>query len=212
VQIPEGKLIAFDTETTGFSWRKGDRPYCFSFANEKGQTAVFSFPVDPMTRGVTYDDRINIIRAWAEDESITKIAHNAQFDVGMLKGIGIEVKGHIICTMSLIRLLRSDAKLALKPFCKEYLGFPDDDERDLKDATRRARADGKRKGYKVFEGKSDEGSLAPDYWLAGADYFEKYCVLDSIRAMAVYREFIPGIKDTGVEKLWQTELETRNLH
>lgn len=208
-QLPEGSLISFDTECTGLSWRKGDRPYCISFCNEKGQTAIVSFPVNPMTREVQYrEDDLNVIRAWAADESIMKVAHNAQYDVGMLKGIGIEIKGQIICTMSLIRLMRSDAKLALKPFCKEYLGFPDDDERDLKDATRRARADGKRKGYKVFEGKSDEGSLAPDYWLAGADYFEKYCVLDSIRAMAVYREFIPGIKDTGVEKLWQTELET----
>ena len=208
--LPEGNVLSLDCETTGFSWRKGDRFYCISFANEKGETAVCSFPVNPMTRQVQYrEDDLQVLRDWASTEDKTVAGHNLQFDIGHIEAvIGIPIRGKMVCTMSLIRLLRSDAKLALKPFCKEYLGFPDDDERDLKDATRRARADGKRKGYKVFEGKSDEGSLAPDYWLAGANYFEKYCVLDSIRAMAVYREFIPGIKDTGVEKLWQTELET----
>jgi hypothetical protein len=34
--IPSGKLIACDTETTGLNPWKGDRPFAFSFCNEKG--------------------------------------------------------------------------------------------------------------------------------------------------------------------------------
>lgn len=212
-RIPNGKLIAFDCETTGFAYRKGDRFYCISFSNEHGETAVVSFPVDPFTRQVNYtanEEAFETLREFFSNPYITKIAHNAQFDVRFVQAAGMKVEGPIVCTMSLIRLLRSDAKLALKPFCKEYLGFPDDDEKELKDATRKARAEGKKKGYAIHQGKSesDEGSLAPDYWLAGKTYFEPYCVRDSLRAMAVYRELTPGIKETSSEKLWKTELET----
>src|SRR6266851_8627196 len=126
-KIPSGNVIAFDTETTGLYARKDDRPYCFSFCNEKGETAVVSFPVNPKTRKVNYcDDNGNFetLLYFFENKFITKIAHNSAFDIGMVEAaLGVKVRGTIIDTMSLIRLVRSDAPIALKPFCKEYLGI-----------------------------------------------------------------------------------------
>lgn len=204
-KIPTGDTISFDCETTGLSPRLGDRAYCVSFCNIKGDTSVISFPVDPFTREVTYSPEIEIIQAWAADKSIKKTAHNAQFDVRFLEVFGTKIEGEIVCTMNLIRLLKSDEPLALKEFCSKHLGIPVDDEEALRRKTMQKRREGREKGWKIFEGKSEDGSLAPDYWLAGPKYYEPYCVMDSVRAMAVYTKLLPGIKELGLEKLWDSE-------
>jgi len=46
-KLPSGNFLSADTETTGLNWRKGDRPYCFTFCNAEGETAILSFPVNP---------------------------------------------------------------------------------------------------------------------------------------------------------------------
>lgn len=211
-KIPPGNPIASDTETTGLYWRKGDRPYCFSFANAKWQTEVLSFPVDPRTRQVKYDDRLDLIRDVYQDLSIAKVFHNAAFDKGMIESTGIKVRGEIIDTMNLIRLVLPGAPIKLKPFCLQYLGIPDDDERDLKEATRRARSEGEKKGWKIFHSvhgrKQEDSEIAADYWMAGAKFYEKYCIQDSVRAMGICRALWEGIKELGIEKLWVNEQET----
>lgn len=210
-KIPSGKVIAWDTETTGLFWRNGDRPYCFSFCNEKGETAVVSFPVDPRTRYVLYNayKDYDKLQQFFSDPTITKIAHNAQFDVGMTKAAGFTLKGEIICTMNLIRLVRSDAPMKLKEFCAAYLGISKDDETDLKEATRKARRLGKQQGYKIYEGGgTEDGQLAPDYWLAPRDILEKYALTDAARCMAVYLTLMPELKKLKLEELWEQEKKT----
>lgn len=211
-KLPEGNILASDTETTGLFWRKGDAPYCFSFANKDFKTAVISFPVDKFTRNVTYDDRLDLLRDAYQNPSICKVFHNASFDKGMIESTGIKVRGEIIDTMVLIRLLKPGAPIKLKVFCKEYLEISDDDEKDLREATRLARNEGRAKGWKIFHSgggkKNEDSELAPDYWLAPKKLCEKYCIKDSIRAMAICRSLYPGIKELGIEKLWLNEQAT----
>lgn len=210
-KIPVGIAIATDTETTGLFPLKGDRPYCFSFANGDFDTEVLSFPVNKFTREVQYDDRLDLLRDVYYDSSIVKVAHNAAFDKRMIESVGLQIRGEIIDTMTLIRLTMPGAPIKLKPFCMQFLGITDDDEQDLREATRKARIEGKLKGWKIFpsgSGKKEEDSvLAPDYWLA-PKLSEKYCAKDSIRAMAVCKALYPAIKDLGIEKLWVNEQET----
>lgn len=209
-KIPDGDLIFWDCETTGLAWRHGDRPYCFGFSNLKGESAVISFPVNPLTREVTYDARIEILKKFFANPKIKKGAHNAQFDYGMTQAAGIPIQGEIICTMSLIRLLRSSVPLKLKPFCKEHLGIPDDDETVLRAETMKQRRIAEKKGWKIFKSnkKSGEEVIEPDYWLAGQKFYEPYCRRDAERAALVYLHFYPGIAALNLEKLWETELET----
>lgn len=211
-KIPIGNKISFDVETTGLFWRKKDRPYCFSFCNTEGDTSVISFPVNPKTREVQYQEKpksFAILKEFFINPAITKIAHNAQFDVGMSKSCGLIVKGTIIDTMNLIRVVRSDAPLALKKFCSNYLGIGDDDEKELKDATRRARREGRIKGYAIYHGdNTEDGSLAPDYWLAPRSLLERYAITDAARCMAIYVTLLPEIKKEGLEQVWDQEQQT----
>jgi hypothetical protein len=147
----------------GVNWRKGDRPYCVSLCNKQGDTFVLSWKVDPFTREVQYDDRIEDLKKFFSSPETTYVAHNASFDVGMLRSIGIEIAGTVVCTMGLIRVVRSNAPIGLKPFCTQYLGIPDDDEARLKERTKRMRRKGKKLGWKVYEVKKNgEELLAPD--------------------------------------------------
>lgn len=208
-KLPTGNTLSFDTETTGLFPRKGDRFYCISWCNKEGSTAVLSFPVNRLTREVKYDDRLDLVRDFAQDSSIIKVAHNTQFDTRMIEVLGIEVKGPVVDTMNLIRLLKSSESLALKPFCEKYFEIPNDDERDLKEKTMEMRRIGRKKGWKIFEGKGgEEGQLAPDYWLAGPKYYEPYCIRDSERAMIIYKTLRPEIDQKGLAPLWKNEMKT----
>ncbi len=212
-QIPKGPILGSDTETTGLYWRFFDRPYCFSFANAKRETAVISFDVDPFTRTVKYDDRLDLLRDIYQDVSIAKTFHNASFDIGMIESTGIKVRGEVVDTMNLIRLTMPGAPVKLKPFCRNYLNIPTDDETELKEATRLARLHGEKKGWKVFHSrngnkKKDDSEIAADYWMAGKELYEPYCIMDSIRTISVCQALWPGIKGMGIEKLWANEQET----
>ena len=212
ILIPAGKEISFDTETTGLFPFKGDRPWCFSFCNLEGDTTLISFPVNPFTRQPDYVAELNkfsILKKFLCDPTITKIGHNIAFDIRMCEAANLKVQGPIICTMNLIRIVKSDAPMALKKFCKEYLGIGDEDEADLKEATRQARREGKAKGYQIYDGPdTDDGSLAPDYWLAPRVLRERYALTDAARAMAVYSALFPEIKKKGLEKIWDQEIVT----
>jgi DNA polymerase-1 len=205
--IPNHPETSFDVETTGLSWRHGAQFYCISWCTPEGETAVCSFPVDPHTRKVTYrSEDLEEIKRWASDAKRTFIAHHASFDVGFLASVGIEIKGSVVCTMNLIRLHKSSEALKLKPFCAKYFDMPNTDEEDLKEKTREMRRVGRKKGWKIYESQksNEEETLAPDYWLAGPGYFEQYCVMDSARAMMIYKHLGKHVDPD----LLKTEMET----
>ena len=88
----KGKLIGFDTETTGLNpWRSAvyakysmepSRPFAFSFYDSLGNSAYIRWDVDPTTRRVC--TVVRDIRAMSEllgDPGITKVGHNISFDI-----------------------------------------------------------------------------------------------------------------------------------
>src|SRR3990167_3844589 len=100
MSIPSGKVIACDTETTGVNVWQGCRPFCFTFCNEKGKTGYFYWKVNPSTRRpiIKLED-LREMQEFFSDPNISKVFHNAKFDMWMLKAIGVEVKGRVEDTL-----------------------------------------------------------------------------------------------------------------
>lgn len=117
---------------------------------------------------------------------------------------------------------------ALKPLCKKYLGFPDDDEKKLEDAVRVARYQAKAKGYLIAGNKKDvergdrvvfAGSkpVKADYWLVPNpqavthtpyDLVRDYGVGDAARTILLFMFFYPVVEaDPRLLATYRREME-----
>ena len=158
-----GKRIACDTESTGLSTWAGDRPFAFSFANVKGVTAYFEFPVDPFTRRVMYEKKpktFKRLQRFFADPTITKVFHNAKHDVRMCEAAGLPVKGKIEDTEIKLRVCDSTRmSYELKVVCENLFNIPKTDQKELSSAVSGLRTRAKRLGWKTAE------DVAADYFL-----------------------------------------------
>lgn len=161
-------LLAVDTETTGLNSWKGDAPFSIATCNHLGKFLYAQWAVDPFTRQVDYGNlRIetfkgaaNQIRSLLADPTLPKAYHNAKFDLQMLEAQGFEHAGEVEDTMIFARVVQSDLmNYALKPLCKKMCDVPDDDEKALKDAVKKARGMGRKLGWAVHE------DVPADYWM-----------------------------------------------
>jgi len=187
-----GKLIAFDTETTGLRLFQKDEPFCFGFFNDQGEKAVFEWPVDPFTRCVEpvkreYEQVKNLL----EDERITKVAFNGKFDVRASERIGIIVAGpggsvrdggrieEVVFAAHACNSKEPDYKL--KPLAYRKCGIPMSDEESLVRCVRRMRLKGSKAGWKIaydFKEKEDgtiekAAAVAADYWIPYTSFHRK---------------------------------------
>jgi len=197
----EGGIVSVDTETTGLNPRMGDRPFAFTFTDYEGDSAYLQGVVDPFTRKVSYSkDVLAELRRVMEDASITKVFHNAKFDIAMYESIGIKVRGKIWDTLIMAHIDDPASELGLKPLCKKKLDIDDDDQRDLKDAVRRARVKAKKDGWKLSE------AVEADYWMAPMALVRRYALTDTERTMALYWGYEELMKsDEGYKNLVEME-------
>jgi DNA polymerase I-like protein with 3'-5' exonuclease and polymerase domains len=180
-----GKYVACDTETTGLRLWKGDAPFAFSFCNEDGETAYLEWRVDPKTRKVIpVKDELRQLIAFFEDESITKVFHNAKFDVRALeRGHGIIVcgpggavreGGRVEETVFAAHACNSrEASYGLKELSDKYLGFGQEDKDELKACVRKLRNRAKKDGWKIGTEEKEKADgqvksspeVEADYWI-----------------------------------------------
>lgn len=182
--IPKGRVVAFDTETTGGNFRRGAAPFAFSFCNEKGRTGYIEFPVDPKTRRVMYEKKpreFRILKRWLADDRVAKVMHNAKFDVrAVTLGMGVDFHGVIHETMFAAHCCNSsEMTFALKPLAKKYAGISDEDQKKLQAAVNMLRRRAKKRGWAIAGGTIEDGTeegaseakakkkskTAMDYWL-----------------------------------------------
>ena len=145
-----GKVIAFDTETTGlWPWltehRKAiglgpDRPFAFTFANADEESCIIRASVDPHTREVDYSKvrkELGWLKTLVGDPSMTVVMHNAAFDRVMCEqALSLEFKCRVEDTMLQSYTCRPTEAHGLKYLGKAYLGISDQDQRDLKEDLR----------------------------------------------------------------------------
>ncbi len=175
-------VMAVDCESTGLDIYAGDRPFMISFTNELNESEEVHFAVNPYTRKIITNPRaLARAKEICEDENITKIFHNANFDIGMLGSVGVDVLGTIFDTIVMAHCANSGRRsYALKPLAEKLLGISTEDEKALKKAVISARRKAKKKGWKIAE------DVKADYWLA-MDFACVYAKFDTERTMGLYK-------------------------
>lgn len=210
-------LVTFDTEGTGlipygpptFWGYHPARPFAFAFCDAEGHTAYLRWEVDPKTRRIVLgpDVEQEALRRFLADETIAKVGHNIAYDLRMVEALGFKVRGEIHDTMIMAHVVTAGDELtyALKPLSKKYLGFPDDDEKELERAVANARRWAKDKGYLIAGGKKEvergdfvvfagNKPIKADYWLGPPDLCRTYAVGDTERAMMLFMLWWPELE------------------
>jgi len=197
-----GKLVSCDTECTGVNPWKGDRAFAFSFCDSEGNTAYIRWKVDPFTREpiVCLKDLVTLQRFFS-DPSITKVFHNAKFDIRMLEQLDVTVKGTVHDTIFLIKTLNSlEPSAKLKDLGRKYLDIPAEDQEDLQKATIRARAEAKKLGWQLGV------EVAEDYWMAPSALCKKYAVCDAERTMMLFMLMKDQLEEEKLTATYEREL------
>jgi|TARA_B100001964_G_scaffold245590_1_gene333804 DNA polymerase I-like protein with 3'-5' exonuclease and polymerase domains len=148
-------VVAIDLETCdtdlkkmGPGWPRGIGKV-IGIAISDGQFSAY-YPIDH-DGGGNMDKKavLKYIKSVCEDDSIDKVFHNAQYDIGWLWRIGIEVKGYIHDTMIAAALIDENRfSYALNSIASQYLGEYKN-EATLKKAAAELGLDPKSEMYKM---------------------------------------------------------------
>jgi DNA polymerase I len=120
--LSAGTELCFDTETTGLDIIH-DKPIGLSFSCKAGE--AFYFPiVEKHLSNVSPEEMILASKKLLENTEITKIAHNAKFDIQMLQNVDINCVGPFADTMIEDHILDSTARShSLDACCLRHLDY-----------------------------------------------------------------------------------------
>ena len=112
------KEFCFDTETTGLD------PICcrivgMSFAAEPFKAWYLPFPADKAMQ----ESYVSLLRPLFENEAIIKIGQNIKYDLMVLRGLGIELRGLKIDTMLLHYLIDAESRHNMNFLAERYLNY-----------------------------------------------------------------------------------------
>jgi DNA polymerase I-like protein with 3'-5' exonuclease and polymerase domains len=209
-----GRILAFDTETTGlFPWPtlyrqelglSPDRPFLFTLANMNGDTAHFRAEVDSKTRAVDYstcEDEVQWLRDYAGNSENTVVMHNARFDVAMTVQPDLHFKWRcrIEDTRTLARVANPSNErqgYGLKPLAAKYLDIPDDDLQALRAQLQQARRAAKIRGWSTAATETHgQNPASADYWLPELRRLVlQYGLTDSIRTIGLFQFYTEVLK------------------
>ena len=214
-------VLAVDTETTGTDFYHGCRAFMIT-AFDGGTNYWWTGEVNPYTREVYWDED-DLIDAWEVINSAqTLVFQNAKFDVLALRylGLAIETKwpiiqdtiiaAHCLNAAHDTRDSREKKKpvgrsLGLKQLALEYFHYPIDDEEDLEQSVKSARARAPREyaiakeGHPHFPGQRNQRWHKMDYWLAPEECL-KYGMGDVERTFLLWSAFKPALI---YDNLWE---------
>jgi len=202
--------VAVDVETTGLNPWHGDRVFSAAWTTEHGEQGFVRWHVNPLTRQVDYKaieneegGGVKKLISLCVDPSISKVFHNAKFDLRMLSFAGISVAGKIEDTMIAMFVLRNDmSSYRLKYLGEKLLGVSKGDENDLKESTQKERKAAKKIGYAIHE------DVEADYWLAKPELEKRYNIQDTYRTALLWKFLGTKLRTT---KLWDVYLREMKL-
>ncbi|GMU19191.1 MAG: DNA polymerase I [Candidatus Babeliales bacterium] len=122
--IKQRQLVAIDTETTSVDPMLKNSCIGISFCVQEGIAYYLPFG-HKIVPQLSQDYIVKMLQPVFADEQITKIFHNAKFDLESLQSIGIETKGHIDDTLIAANLITKDwQRNGLKYLSEHYFGEP----------------------------------------------------------------------------------------
>ena len=131
---------------------------------------------------------LKYIKEICEDESIQKVFHNAQYDVGWLSVLNIEVKGYIHDTMIAAALLNENRfSYTLNSIVSEYLG-------EYKDE-------------KVLKSKAEELGVDPkaEMYKMPAEFVGEYAEADAKLTWRLHERLITEIEKEELDRVYDVE-------
>ena len=131
---------------------------------------------------------IKYIKEVCEDESIQKVFHNAQYDIGWLSVLGIEVKGYIHDTMIASALLNENRySFTLNSMVAEYLG--------------------EFKNESLLKAKAEELGLDPkaEMWKLPAEFVGEYAEADARLTWRLHERLILEIENEELDRVYDIE-------
>jgi DNA polymerase I-like protein with 3'-5' exonuclease and polymerase domains len=212
VSVP--RYIAVDTETTGLSAYRGDRAFmvCTYDPSTPGdEVKVYEWKVNFLTREVEHKIDPSLQEVLG-DEKITKVFHNAKFDLTHLRFLGYEVKGRIEDTSFASRITNNlRTSYGLKYLCSQILGISDEDEKELSDVVSKMRISARKKNWSIAEDKEADYWITQYYKELGFEDFvgelcKKYCVMDVYRTGKLWEYLYPKLSDPNFSMTYEMEL------
>ena len=188
------KVVAVDLETCdtdlikmGPGWPKKIGKV-IGIAVSSGDFTAY-YPIDH-DGGGNMDKRpvLKYVKSICEDESIQKVFHNAQYDIGWLSVLGIEVKGYIHDTMIAAALLNENRyAYTLNSIVKDYLGgFKDE---------------------RVLKAKAEELGVNPksEMYKMPAEFVGEYAEADARLTWRLHERLITEIEKEELDRVYDVE-------
>ena len=188
------KVVAIDLETCdtqlktmGPGWARRDG-MVIGIAISSGDFTAY-YPIGHEGGGnMDRDVVLKYIKNVCEDESIQKVFHNAQYDIGWLSTLDIEVKGYIHDTMIASSLLNENRfSYALTSIGFEYLA--------------------ERKNETLLKAKAEELGLDPkaEMYKMPAEFVGEYAEADAKLTWRLHERLAPEIKDQDLDGVYDVE-------
>ena len=188
------EVVAIDLETCdtnlktmGPGWARRDG-MVIGIAISSGDFTAY-YPIGHEGGGnMDRDVVLKYIKNVCEDESIQKVFHNAQYDIGWLSTLDIEVKGYIHDTMIASSLLNENRfSYALTSIGFEYLA--------------------ERKNETLLKAKAEELGLDPkaEMYKMPAEFVGEYAEADAKLTWRLHERLAPEIKDQDLDGVYDVE-------
>ena len=188
------KVVAIDLETCdtnlktmGPGWARRDG-MVIGIAISSGDFTAY-YPIAHEGGGnMDRDVVLKYIKKVCEDESIQKVFHNAQYDIGWLSTVDIEVKGYIHDTMIASSLLNENRfSYALTSIGFEYLG--------------------ERKNETLLKAKAEELGLDPkaDMYKLPAEFVGEYAEADAKLTWRLHERLAIEIENQDLDGVYDVE-------
>jgi DNA polymerase I-like protein with 3'-5' exonuclease and polymerase domains len=173
------KQLTIDTETTGNDFWHGCRPFFVSTCDEDGNVNFWEWDVNPLTRSVGYyisqPNDLKTVPGRLEDSPYGRrsfvaaippqdkreltqlisnhhfILHNTKYDVRALESVNLPRINLATVQDTLIasHVVRSNESHKLKDLALQYLNINDDDQSELREATKEARSIARGLGWAI---------------------------------------------------------------
>ena len=193
--LSQYKTISIDLETKdtnlltlGPGWTRKDG-HIIGIAVGAGESAWY-FPTGHKVGNMPKNAVYNWLKKLCQDTNITKVFHNALYDLGWLRAEGIEVKGKIIDTMIAAPLLDENRKwYNLNSLARDYLG-------EYKDE-------------KLLKSAADEFGVDPKsgMWQLPPRYVGKYAEQDALITLKLWETLNKKITQQECTSIFQLETD-----